>query len=79
MTNNNDLLNGKVYKQDSNDVYIHATSCFRHNGATQSHRNICDCAKFVCVDDRIEEIRTKTVMIHTQVHLRIPCYDFYFL
>lgn len=60
-------------------IYIHATSCFRHNGATQSHRNICDCAKFVCVDDRIEEIRTKTVMIHTQVHLRIPCYDFYFL
>ena len=23
MTNNNDLLNGKVYKQDSNDVYIY--------------------------------------------------------
>jgi hypothetical protein len=58
---------------------IHATSCFIHIGATQSHRNICDCAKFVCVDERIEEIRTKTVMIHTQVHLRIPCYDFYFL
>lgn len=81
MTNNNDLLNGKVYKQDSNDVrtctcYV---PCFRHNGATQSYRNLCDCAKFVCVDDRIEEIRTKTVMIHTQVHLRIPCYDFYFL
>ena len=56
MTNNNDLLNGKVYKQDNNDVYtyIHATSCFIHNGATQSHRSICDCAKFVCVDDRIE-------------------------
>lgn len=25
------------------------------------------------------EINQKTVMIHTQVHLRIPCYDFYFL
>jgi hypothetical protein len=23
MTNNNDLLNGKVYKQDSSHVYIH--------------------------------------------------------
>lgn len=23
MTNNNDLLNGKVYKQDNNDVYIY--------------------------------------------------------
>ncbi len=100
MTNNNDLLNGKVYKQDGSyhrntmpsyylkttsvatngtcsDVY--ATSCFIHNGATQSHRNICDCAKLVCVDDRIEEIQSRTVMIHTQVHLRIPCYDFYFL
>lgn len=79
MTNNNDLLNGKVYKQDSSDMCTYATSCFIHNGATQSHRNLCDCAKFVCVDDRIEETRTKTVMIHTQVHLRIPCYDFYFL
>lgn len=60
-------------------VYTYATSCFIHIGATQSHKNICDCAKFVCVDDRIYSIRTKTVMIHTQVHLRIPCYDFYFL
>ena len=78
MTNNNDLLNGKVYKRDSSNVNM-PLSCFIHIGATQSHRNLCDCAKFVCVDDRIEETRTKTVMIHTQVHLRIPCYDFYFL
>lgn len=27
----------------------------------------------------IDEINHRTVMIHTQVHLRIPCYDFYFL
>ena len=85
MTNNNDLLNWKGLQTRQQPMWyrthIYATSCFIHIGATQSHKNIyiCDCAKFVCVDDRIDSIRTKTVMIHTQVHLRIPCYDFYFL
>lgn len=38
------------------------------------------CAKFkrVLMIELITN-QSKTVMIHTQVHLRIPCYDFYFL
>ena len=58
-------------------------SCYLHNGATQSHthtRYICDCAKLnILLMIKLKYNQSKTVMIHTQVHLRIPCYDFYFL
>ena len=44
MTNNNDLLNGKV--ENKSYRYIDMI-CYLHNGATQSHThiNIHDCAK----------------------------------
>lgn len=73
MTNNNDFVEWKNCQTKTID-----SDClvFEHNGATQSYRKRYDCAKLMYVDDWIQ---SKTVMIHTQVHLRIPCYDFYFL
>lgn len=81
MTNNNDLLNGKVYKRDSSDVYNYMLlSCFIHIGATQSHRKVYVTVRssYVLMIE-LNKLESRTVMIHTQVHLRIPCYDFYFL
>jgi hypothetical protein len=65
----------KGLKQD--DIYI-ISSCYLHNGATQSYiyMNVRS-LKFLFMIEL--KYQSKTVMIHTQVHLRIPCYDFYFL
>ncbi len=74
------LLNGKVFNKtyNNNEYYIYIWLVIyimvRHN-----HIYIYDnCAKVKFCLWMIWN-QTKTVMIHTQVHLRIPCYDFYFL
>ena len=49
MTNNNDLLNGKVSKQDHNNQkqtrrsFVDVMTCYWHNGATQS--------SYKCIDE----------------------------
>lgn len=85
MTNNNDLLNmeklsNKTSHTREKTCMFELKSCSIRNGATQLVRRLGPVARSESnVHDRIEAIQSETVMIHTQVHLRIPCYDFYFL
>ena len=68
----------KGLKQDiiTNKCYYILVSFImvRHN-----HIYIWMCEVKSLLYDWIVKKQSKTVMIHTQVHLRIPCYDFYFL
>ena len=48
----------------------------RHNYIDKYIYELCEVIILFMIELKNQ---SKTVMIHTQVHLRIPCYDFYFL